>query len=174
MTEQHARAFGCKFTMVYQDETPGLLCSTAEKLGKITVGKELGFGAAVNRRRVAMARQGILWGCIKSGQLNGALPTNEHVDYQQQIKADTSDPLCSIIAPFNGIFEPTVDVDVSVEQGDLLGLLHDFDRVDDAGWEIRAPHDGPVIMQAWEAAVEQGQIITQVGQPQAWSTDSSA
>jgi predicted deacylase len=174
MTEQHARAFGCKFTMVYQDETPGLLCSTAEKLGKITVGTELGFGAAVNRRGVAMARQGILWGCIKSGQLNGALPTNEHVDYQQQIKADTSDPQCSIIAPFNGIFEPTVDVDVSVEQGDLLGLLHDFDRVDDAGWAIRAPHDGPVIMQAWEAAVEQGQIITQVGQPQAWSTDAPA
>ena len=78
------------------------------------------------------------------------------------------------MAPFNGIFEPKVDVDVSVKKGDLLGLLHDFDRVDEAGWEIRAPHDGPVIMQAWEAEVQQGQIITQVGQPVEWSGGAPA
>jgi predicted deacylase len=39
--ERTARAFGARFTMNYQNNTPGLLTSMAEKLGKITVGRRI-------------------------------------------------------------------------------------------------------------------------------------
>ncbi len=40
--------FGVPLLMVYQNQTPGLLPSEAERLGKITVGTEPGWGKAVN------------------------------------------------------------------------------------------------------------------------------
>ena len=38
--------------MIYQNVTPGLLPSEAERLGKITVGTELGWGRAVQAEGV--------------------------------------------------------------------------------------------------------------------------
>jgi N-alpha-acetyl-L-2,4-diaminobutyrate deacetylase len=45
--------------MVYQNVTPGLLPSEAERLGKITVGTELGWGRSVNPEGVRYGRQGV-------------------------------------------------------------------------------------------------------------------
>ena len=58
--EETARWFGTPLLMVYQNQTPGLLPSEAERLGKITVGTELGWGRAVNAEGVRYGRQGVL------------------------------------------------------------------------------------------------------------------
>ena len=59
--------------MTYQNETPGLLPSEAERLGKITVGTELGLGCSVNPDGVRYARHGVRAAAIHHGQLRGTI-----------------------------------------------------------------------------------------------------
>ena len=66
--------------MVYQNATPGLLPSEAERLGKITVGTELGWGAAALAEGIRYGRQGVLAAAINHGQLQGKI---EPIGYHQ-------------------------------------------------------------------------------------------
>ena len=43
--------------------------------------------------------------------------------------------------------------------GQVVGLLHDFYRLDEDPFKIKAGADGVVVTQAWGARVEQGQTI---------------
>jgi hypothetical protein len=45
----------------------------------------------------------------------------------------------------------------------VVGLLHDFDRLDIDPWPVRAGVDGIVVAQAWRGPVLQGQHILVVG-----------
>jgi predicted deacylase len=105
--EATARGFGSRFTMKYQNTTPGLLTSTAEALGKITIGSEFGWGSAVNAEGVSMARQGILSAAIGHEQLAGKIQ-NRHFPAAEQILVDNSELSCYVPAEFAGHFEPVV------------------------------------------------------------------
>ncbi|HXT59518.1 MAG TPA: succinylglutamate desuccinylase/aspartoacylase family protein, partial [Pirellulales bacterium] len=76
--DETARWFGTPCLMVYQNLTPGLLPSEAERLGKITVGTELGWGCAINAEGVRYGRQGVLAAAIHNGQLAGAIEPIAH------------------------------------------------------------------------------------------------
>lgn len=163
-----ARDFGCRFTMMYQDQTAGLLTSTAERLGKITLGSELGWGQAVSLEGVSMARQGVLTAAIKQGQMKGEILPNRHYPREQQILVDNSEMDCYVLAPFEGHFEPALVCGGFAKANQLLGLIHDFDRFDDAPAELRAPHDGFVLCQAWQATVFRGEVVTVVSRRREW------
>jgi predicted deacylase len=55
-----------------------------------------------------------------------------------------------------------------VKSGTLVGLVHDFERIDAAPWEARAGVDGIVIAQAWGARVRQGQQVLVTGRELPW------
>jgi predicted deacylase len=167
-TEEAARGFGTKFIVIYQNITPGLLTSLAESMGKVTVGSELGWGRALQASGVRMGRDGVVAAAIRHGQLEGKLPVPLHPP-EEQIQVDTSAPESSLLAAFEGHFEPTVELGQKVAKGERVGWLHDFNRIDDPPLELRAPHDGYVVCQAWGARVIQGQIITQLGKPVPWT-----
>jgi N2-acetyl-L-2,4-diaminobutanoate deacetylase len=163
LIEETARWFGTPLLITYQNETPGLLTSEAERLGKITVGGEFGFGGAVSVDGVRMARHGVRAAAIHHRQMRGALdPIAHHADGSQRIVAMV-DRACFTIAPFAGHFEPLVECGAPVRSGDVVGLLHDFDRIDLHPWPVRAGVDGIVIAQAWAAPVLQGQHIVVTG-----------
>lgn len=162
--EETARWFGTPLVMVYQDRTPGLMVSEAERMGKITVGSELGWGAAVTSQGVRYGRHGVLAAAIHHGLLRGEIqPFAHHADGSQRM-AEIVDPACFVPAPFPGLYEPLLECGTEVEQGQTVGLLHDFYRIDDPPAKIRAGVDGVVVAQAWSARVEQGQQILVVGQ----------
>jgi predicted deacylase len=166
--ERTARAFGSRFTMIYQSGTAGLLTGMAERLGKITVGTESGWGCAVNREGTSMARQGILTACVMHEQLDMPSPKQEHHQGSEQVLTDNSELSCYINARFDGHFEPTVDCGARVSIGQTIGRLHDFNRIDEPASAITAPHDGFVICQAWNARVFRGQVVSVVSIPQPW------
>lgn len=168
-----ARGFGCKLTMIYQNQTPGLLTSMAERLGKYTIGSEFGYGEAALPKGVAMAIRGIYFGAIHLGQLSGTPPPNVYCRPEEQVLADTSEPQSNCLASFVGHYEPLVDAGTLVQAGDPLGYLHDFYRLDEKPELILAPHEGYVVCQAWRAEVEQGQVIAQVGKTLAWTAPFS-
>lgn len=159
-----ARWFGVPLIMVYQNRTPGLLPSEAERLGKITVGTELGWGEAVNREGVQYGRQGVLAAAIRHGQLAGDIqPLGHHAAGTQQCAAIV-DPACYVAAPFAGHYEEVLPCGAAVRAGEIVGRLHDFHRIDERPWPVRAALDGILVAQAWAARVRQGQFIACVGQ----------
>lgn len=163
LTEETARWFGTPLIMVYQNQTPGLLTSEAERLGKITVGTELGWGEAVNRDGVRYGRQGILAAAIHHGQLRGRIEKiGPHANGSQK-KAAIVDAECYTAAPFAGHFEEVLPCGARVQQGDLIGRLHDFDRLDEPAFPLRAGCSGVIVGQAWTARVVQGQFVVCVG-----------
>jgi N-alpha-acetyl-L-2,4-diaminobutyrate deacetylase len=158
-----ARWFGTPAVLVYQNSTPGLLPSEAERLGKITVGTELGWGCGVNVDGVRYGRHGVLAAAIRHGQLEGHVsPIGHHCDGTQRT-LEIVDRECIITAPFAGHFEPLVDCGTRVTRGATVGLLHDFDHIDTEPWPAVAALDGVVLVQAWNAVVARGQHISIVG-----------
>ena len=161
--EETARWFGTPCIMVYQNLTPGLLPSEAERLGKIAVGTELGWGRAITPEGVRYARHGVLAAAIHHGQLQGTIEPIGHHQAGTQVKLEIVDRQCVTIAPFDGHYEPLIDCGSRVTRGDVVGLLHDFDHIDAEPWQARAGVDGIVITQAWLAQVQRGQHIIIVG-----------
>ncbi len=167
-TAETARWFGVPMIMVYQNRTPGLLTSEAERLGKITVGTELGWGEAVLADGVRYGRQGVLAAAIRHGQLAGEVePIAHHADGSQKCAAIV-DADCYVPAAFDGHYEEVLPCGVRVRRGELVGRLHDFGRIDEPAWPVVAPIDGIVVGQAWAARVRQGQFILCVGVEQPW------
>ncbi|MDP6447517.1 MAG: succinylglutamate desuccinylase/aspartoacylase family protein, partial [Pirellulaceae bacterium] len=161
--EQTARWFGTPLIMVYQDQTPGLLPSEAERLGKITVGTELGWGKAVSAAGVRYARQGVLAAAIHHDQMRGEIsPIAYHQEGRQRVVAIV-DRECFVCAPFLGHYEPLLECGANVKRGDIVGFLHDFDHIDREPWPARAGVDGVVVAQAWVAPIQRGQHIVVVG-----------
>ena len=163
LTEETARWFGTPIIMVYQNVTPGLLPSEAERLGKITVGTELGWGAAVNPEGVRFGRHGVLAAAIHHGQLRGTIEPIGHHAAGTQRKLEMVDRACFTVAPFDGHYEPILECGTQVRTGDVVGYLHDFDHFDMDPWPVRAGVDGVVLAQAWVAPVPRGQHIVVVG-----------
>jgi len=158
-----ARWFGVPLVMVYQNRTPGLLTSEAERLGKITVGTELGWGEAVNADGVAYGRQGVFAAAIRYGQLRAEIaPIGHHAAGTQKCAAIVNFD-CYVPAPFDGHYEEVLPCGARVQKGDVVGRLHDFDRLDEPGCPVTAPVTGIVVGTAWGARVRQGQFIACVG-----------
>ena len=157
--EETARWFGTPLIITYQNQSPGLLPSEAEWLGKITVGTELGWGKAVNAEGVRYGRQGVLAAAIHHGQLRGNIePIGYHKAGTQRC-VSMVDRECFTIAPFAGHYESLIDCGAKVEKGQPVGLLHDFDHIDLDPWPATAGVDGVVVAQSWVAPVMRGQHI---------------
>jgi predicted deacylase len=161
--EETARWFGTPSLMVYQNLTPGLLPSEAERLGKITVGTELGWGAAVNPEGVRYGQQGVRAALINHGLMHGSIQPIAHHAAGTQRKLEMVDRDCFTVAPFDGHYESVLDCGTSVKKGDIVGYLHDFDHIDLEPWPARAGVDGVVLAQAWVAPIPRGQHCVVIG-----------
>jgi N2-acetyl-L-2,4-diaminobutanoate deacetylase len=171
LIEETARWFGTPLVIAYQNETPGLLPSEAERLGKIAIGGEFGWGGAIQPEGVRYARHGVRAAAIHHGQMRGRVePIAHHADGTQRMVAMV-DRDCFTVAPFAGHYEPLMECGVTVAKGALVGWLHDFERLDLDPWPVRAGVDGVVIAQAWGAPVLQGQHILCTGRVLPWRVD---
>jgi hypothetical protein len=64
--------------------------------------------------------------------------------------------------------EEVIPCGVRVRPGDVVGRLHDFQRIDEPGWPSLAPIEGVVVSQSWGTRVHKGQFIVYVGEEQPW------
>lgn len=166
--EQTARWFGTPVVIVYQNETPGLLTSDAERLGKVTIGAELGWGASIQAEGVRYGRHGVLAAAIRWRLLSGTVsPIGHHLSGTQQ-KVSIVDPHCTVIAPFDGLYEPLCRPGEMVQAGEVVAFVHDFQRLDLPPWPARSRLDGVLTAQAWGARIVQGQHIAIIGEVLSW------
>jgi predicted deacylase len=160
--EETARWFGTPLVVTYQNRTPGLLPSDAERLGKIMIGGEFGFGESINPQGVRFAKHGIVAAAIHQGQLKGSVEKIAHHADGSQRLVEMVDPACFVSAPWPGHYEPIYACGERVKKGQTVARLHDFNRIDEEPYEIKARHDGILTAQAWRAPVTQGQSVAVV------------
>ena len=87
-------------------------------------------------------------------------PIGYHADGTQRlVRGGVSE-----LAPYPGHYEPLIECGQRVSEGQTVGLLHDFQRLDEEPFEVRAGTGGIVVTQAWGARVEQGQMILMVAE----------
>ncbi|MEP6533689.1 MAG: succinylglutamate desuccinylase/aspartoacylase family protein [Bryobacteraceae bacterium] len=165
-----SRLFDTGFALIYSSAmASGLLTDEAEAEGKVTIGSELGAGASTDRQGVRHAYEGtknvlrhygLLEGEIVKIRPEGSEPT-------RLIKADKLDAY--VPAPANGVWEPVVATGQAVNEGELLGRLHDFSDHSSAAREILAPRAGWVAMLHLGARPQKGQTLFVIAENVDWS-----
>ncbi len=160
-----AALFDTPFLFVYSRQmASGLLTDEAEDEGKIAVGGEFGNAEAVNPKGVKHAYEGIKNVLRHYGMLTGEV---QRIDTSRESRPRmVRAPILSdyIPAPRSGIWEPAVAPGADVEEGELIGRLHDFSDHTSAAVEIRAHKAGVVIAMYFAAVVEKGLTIYVLGE----------
>jgi predicted deacylase len=105
----------------------------------------------------------VLAAAIHHGQLRGTIEKIGAHAAGTQKKAAIVDAECYTSAPFAGHYEEIIPCGAAVKNGEIVGRLHDFDRIDDVGWPVHSGVSGVVVGQAWAARVQRGQHIVCVG-----------
>jgi len=152
--------FGTPFTMIYTSGMgTGLLTEEAEKMGKITIGSELGYGASTDLDGVRWAHHGTLNVMRANGLLDEPIVdlTAPGLDRQRLISATDIDRW--ITSPVRGISEPLVPLGAFVKKGTPVTRIHDFERWDEPALEIVADGDGYVMQRKFRAATEPGEVV---------------
>ncbi len=152
--------FGTPFTMIYTSGMgTGLLTEEAEKMGKITIGSELGFGASTDYWGVKWAHHGTLNVMRHFGLLDEPLVDNTPPGLDRQRLISNTDIDRWITAPIDGISEPLVELGTFVRKGAPVTRIHEFDRWDEPGLDIVADIDGYVLCRKFRAETRQGEVV---------------
>lgn len=164
-----SRLFDTPFVFIYASTmASGLLTDEAEAEGKITLGGEFGGGETTSRHGVRHAYEGTLNVLRHYGLLEGGVEPIRPAGSPppRLVKADQLDYYQP--CPRDGVWEPVVDLGAAVEQGQLIGRLHDFSDHGAPPLEIRAVRGGFLIMMHLSARPLKGQTVYVVAEEVAW------
>jgi predicted deacylase len=164
-----SRLFDPPFVMIYASTmASGLLTDEAEAEGKVTIGGEFGGGETTDRFGVKHAYEGTLNVLRHYGLLEGAVQRIRSADAPEPalVNADTLESY--VPCPRDGVWEPVAGLGDAVEEGGLIGRLHDFSDHAAPALEIRAPRAGRVLMMHLSARPSKGQTLYVVAQQLDW------
>jgi predicted deacylase len=155
-----ASLFDTPFMLVYSSQmASGLLSDEAEAEGKIAIGGEFGYGEGVNRKGVLHAYEGARNVMKHYGMLAGEITK---IDFERQSRprlVDARNLEDYVPCPVSGIWEPLIDLGEDVEEGQLLGYLHDFSNHAAEPLAIDAQRAGVVIMMCAGSVCQQGATL---------------
>jgi predicted deacylase len=164
-----SRLFDTEFVFIYSSAmASGLLSDEAEADGKVTIGSELGAGASTDCQGVRHAYEGTKNVLRHYGLLDGKVVNIRQTGSApgRLIKADKLDAY--VPTPANGVWEPLVRPGQPVEQGQLLGRLHDFSDHSSAALDIVSPRAGWVAMLHLGARPLKGQTLFVIAENVDW------
>jgi predicted deacylase len=160
-----AKLFGMPFIFIYSSGMgTGLLTEEAEAMGKITIGGEFGYAQSADRIGVRNAHHGVINVMRHFGLIDEPIESLVDPDNPEQVVVAATDIDRYITAPFTGIAEPLVDQGDFVEHGTPVIRMHDFERIDEPGVDIRADADGYVLSRRFRAWTTQGDVIMVIAQ----------
>jgi len=154
---QVARLFDTPFIMLYSSQLhSGLLTDEAEAMGKITIGGEFGYAESTNRKGTLHAYEGIKNVLRHYGLLPGDIVKIDPARPTPPRFVQAVNLADYIPCPKDGVWEPLVDLGVDVDEGELLGRLHDFSDHSSDALEIRTHRSGVVSMLHFAAQIKKG------------------
>jgi N2-acetyl-L-2,4-diaminobutanoate deacetylase len=155
-----ASLFDTPFMLVYSSQmASGLLADEAEAEGKIAIGGEFGFGEGVSRKGVLHAYEGVRNVMKHYGMLAGEITKIDSERQSSPRLVDARNLEDYVPCPVSGIWEPLIDLGEDVEEGKLLGYLHDFSNHAAEPVEIHAHRAGVVIMMCAGSLCQQGTTL---------------
>lgn len=152
-----AALFDTPFIMIYTSEmASGLLPEEAEKEGKIAIGGEFGFGESVDVKGTRHAYEGSKNVLRHYGMLAGDVVKIDANRLTAPRLVEAAGLQDYIPAPRTAIWEPLVELGSDVQEGDLIGRLHDFADHSSAPLSVHAHRTGVLLMMHFPAHVDKG------------------
>jgi predicted deacylase len=163
-----SRLFDPPFCLIYASTmASGLLTDEAEAEGKVAIGGEFGGGESTSRFGVKHAYQGTLNVLRHYGLLEGSVqPIRDSGEPTRLIRADNISQYKP--CPRDGVWEPVLEPGLPVNEGDLIGRLHDFADHSSPALEIRAPQAGWLAMMHLSARPRKGQTLYVLADEVSW------
>lgn len=154
-----AALFDTPLIMIYSSEMhSGLLTRTAELLGKVTIGTELGKDG-VELKGVKFAYEGTKNVLHHYGILPGEVVRIDPERKRPPILASAANLDAYVPAPFTGVYEPLVPAGALVEAGQLVGRLYPFQGIEGGAEDVRAKSTGYLLMHSSRAPVHRGDTM---------------
>ncbi len=163
--ETVARLFDPPFLFIYSSAmASGLLTDEAEALGKISIGGEFGTGETADPAGIRHAYEGV-WNVLRHyGLVDEPVRSIRAAGAPAPRLVAAAELSAYVPCPRDGVWEPLTELGAAVEQGDLLGRLHDFSDHAETPLEIRADRAGYLLMMHRSARPLKGQTLFVIAQ----------
>lgn len=159
-----ASLFDTPFVFLYSRQmASGLLSDEAEDDGKIAIGGEFGAGETVDATGLRHAREGVRNVLRAHGMLDEVPQRIRPESARDPVLIEAPDLRDYIATPLDGIWEPNVQPGDTVEEGQVIGRIHDFTNHPDPPREIRSHRAGTVIALYRSAVCRKGLTLYVVG-----------
>lgn len=157
-----AVAWGAPYVFIYRDVGgEGLLPGYAEKLGKITLGTEMGSAGMFTPEILRITQTGV-FNVLRSHGILAGSPEPPEQSPQIVGATEQSD---YIMAPVHGIFEPYFEMGESVEPGQTVGQLHDVTEPFRTPTPVVAESGGMVMGRRAFPLTRQGDCVMTIVRP---------
>lgn len=158
-----ARAWGAPYVFIYRDVGGvGLLPGEAERLGKVTLGTEMGSASQFGADILALTAAGVRNVLRHAGILVDRPPAAPATP-PQVVAADQYDDY--IMAPVSGIFEPFYEMGAWIEAGRAVGQLHLVEQPFAAPLPVPARTSGLLMSRRAFPLTRQGDCVATLVRP---------
>jgi N-alpha-acetyl-L-2,4-diaminobutyrate deacetylase len=157
------KSWGAPMVFIYRDVAgEGLLPSYAEKLGKVTLGTEVGGRAQFGVKMLQITETGLRNVLHWLGILAEPATAPPAVEPQVVASDDTRD---YVMSPVSGIFEPFCELGDDVKIAQVLGQVHDLEMISRPPVPVRAETAGFVIARRAIPLTAQGEMVAAIARP---------
>jgi predicted deacylase len=159
-------AWGAPYVFIYRDVAgEGLLPSYCERLGKVTLGTELGSASQFGVETLRIAEQGVK-NVLRQYKLLADRPFTSPAQPSQIVAAEQREDY--VMAPVSGIYEPFLEMGDSVETGQPLGQLHTIEQPFATPMPVLARSSGILFARRSFPLTQQGDCVAVIVRPYAF------
>lgn len=158
-----ARAWGAPYIFLYEDVAgEGLLPSLAERMGKVTLGTEMGSKSQFGIETLWITEQGVQRVLHHAGIL-AELPFGSPPSEPQVVAGN--DPRDYIMAPSSGVFEPFFELGNHIESGQTIGQIHSIEHPFREPEPVLAETSGILMGRRSVPLTSQGECVAAIVRP---------
>jgi N-alpha-acetyl-L-2,4-diaminobutyrate deacetylase len=155
-------AWGAPYVFIYRDVAgEGLLPTLSERMGKVTLGTELGSASQFTPAILRITEEGLYNVLRHRGILAGEV--TPPAQPPQVVGATEREDY--IMAPVSGIFEPFFDLCEWVERGQAVGQIHSVEQPFQEPMPVIAEIDGMVMARRAFPLTRQGDCVITLVRP---------
>ncbi len=148
------QAFNAPYSIMLEEiDNVGMYDTAVENQGKVFVSTELGGGGSASARTHAIARKGVRNLLIHAGILQAEL---EHAPSKM---LDMSDQHCYLFSAHAGLVDYCVDLEDSVQTGDVIARIWPLDRTGQAPFEYIAETSGILAGRHFPGLIKTGDFL---------------
>ena len=155
-------AWGAPYVFIYRDVGgEGLLPGYAEKLGKVTLGTEIGSAAQFGAKMVSIAENGVK-NVLRHVEILAGQPDTPDAPAQVVGATELGD---YIMAPVSGIFEPFFELGDDIEVGQAIGQIHSIEEPYREPSPVAATTGGMLMSRRAFPLTQQGDCVATLVRP---------